>query len=122
LDLGRPRAGSKVEHANQLIERSARELGALVVDLRSFKGRRLLMPDQVHPTAFGQIAMASKALEVLKADGADVRVDPWSLASWEETRKGRLRGDATYAYRRAKEEAKAAWRLTKLGRPPWARY
>jgi lysophospholipase L1-like esterase len=114
LDLGRPRAGAKVEDANRLIERVARDTGALVMDLRSFKGRRLLMADQVHPTAFGQIAMASKALEVLAADGADVRVDPWSLVTWEETATGRIRGDATYAYRRTKEEAKAAWLLARL--------
>lgn len=108
LDLGRPRAGAKVEDANRLIERVASDVGALVVDLRSFKGRRLLMADQVHPTAFGQIAIACKALEVLAADGADVRVDPWSLVNWDETPTGRVRGDATYAYRRAKEETKAA--------------
>jgi lysophospholipase L1-like esterase len=108
VDLGRPRAGAKVEDANRLIERVAAEVGALVMDLRGFKGRRLLMADQVHPTAFGQIAMACKALEVLEADGAEVRVDPWSLVDWEETPTGRIRGDATYAYRRAKEQAKAA--------------
>jgi lysophospholipase L1-like esterase len=111
LDLGRPRAGAKVEDANRVIELAAGEVGALVTDLRSFKGRRLLMADQVHPSAFGQIAIACKALEVLAADGADVRVDPWSLVNWEETPLGRLRGDATYAYRRTKEEAKAAWIL-----------
>jgi lysophospholipase L1-like esterase len=114
LDLGRPRAGAKVEDANQLIDRAACDVGALVMDLRRFKGRRLLMADQVHPTAFGQIAMACKALEVLAADGADVRVDPWSLVDWEETPLTRVRGDATYAYRRAKEEAKAALILTRL--------
>jgi lysophospholipase L1-like esterase len=114
LDLGRPRAGAKVEDASRLIERVAADVGALVMDLRSFKGRRLLMADQVHPTAFGQLAMACKALEVLAADGADVRVDPWSLVNWEETATGRIRGDATYAYRRAKEEAKAAWILARL--------
>jgi lysophospholipase L1-like esterase len=108
VDLGRPRAGAKVEDANRLIERVAADVGALVMDLRAFKGRRLLMADQVHPTAFGQIAMACKALEVLKADGAEVRVDLWSLVDWEETQLGRARGDATYAYRRTKEEAKAA--------------
>ena len=113
LDLGRPRAGAKVEDANRLIERVAADIGALVMDLRSFKGRRLLMADQVHPTAFGQIAMACKALEVLAADGVDVRVDPWSLVDWDETPTGRIRGDATYAYRRAKEEAKAALILTR---------
>jgi hypothetical protein len=108
LDLGRPRAGAKVEEANRAIERVAADLGALVVDLRDFGGRRVLMADQVHPTAFGQIAIACKALEVLAADGMEVRVDPWSLVSWEETALGRLRGDATYAYRRTKAELKAA--------------
>ena len=116
LDLGRPRAGAKVEDANRLIERAARETGALVIDLRHFKGRRLLMADQVHPTAFGQIAIACKALEVLAADGADVRVDPWSLVDWEETPLGRARGDATYAYRRSKEEIRAAALLLRLRR------
>jgi lysophospholipase L1-like esterase len=114
LDLGRPRAGAKVEDANRLIERVAADVGALVMDLRTFKGRRLLMADQVHPTAFGQIAIACKALEVLAADGADVRLDPWALANWEETPLARLRGDTTYAYRRAKEETKAALTLARL--------
>jgi lysophospholipase L1-like esterase len=118
LDLGRPRAGAKVEDANRLIERNAREVGALVVDLRSFKGRRLLMADQVHPTAFGQIAIACKALEVLAADGVDARVDPWSLVNWDETPLGRLRGDTTYAYRRLKEETKAVLRLAKAKTAP----
>jgi hypothetical protein len=84
------------------------------MDLSPFKGRRLLMADQVHPTAFGQIAIACKALEVLAADGADVRVDPWELVDWDETALGRVRGDATYAYRRTKEELKATWLLARL--------
>ena len=33
LDLGRPRAGANVQDANAIIERRAREAGALVVDL-----------------------------------------------------------------------------------------
>ena len=101
-DLGRPRAGARVEDANRLIERVAREVGALVMDLRSFKGRRLLMADQIHPTAFGQLAIASKALETLATDGAEIRANPWDLVDWKETRTGRLRGDTTYAYRRFK--------------------
>jgi lysophospholipase L1-like esterase len=108
LDLGRPRAGAKVEEANACVERLAAEAGALVVDLREFGGRRLLMADQVHPTAFGQIAIACKALEVLAADGMEVRADPWGLVSWEETAVGSIRGDASYAYRRAKAELRAA--------------
>ena len=114
LDLGRPRAGTKVEEANRAIERVAAEVGALVMDLRDFRGRRVLMADQVHPTAFGQIAIACTALEVLAADGLEARADPWSLVSWEETAAGRLRGEATYAYRRIKAEAKAAAQLLRL--------
>ena len=114
LDVGRPRAGAKVEDANELIERVAGDVGALVLDLRGFKGRRLLMADQVHPTAFGQIAIACKALEVLQEDGAEARIDPWELVNWEESARGRLEGDATYAYRRAKEEAKAALALARI--------
>jgi lysophospholipase L1-like esterase len=114
LDLGRPRAGAKVEDANRLIERAAHDIGALVMDLREFKGRRLLMADQAHPTAFGQIAIACKALEVLRADGAPIAADPWDLVHWEEGVRGRLRGDASYAYRRTKEELKAAATILRL--------
>jgi lysophospholipase L1-like esterase len=121
LGLGVPPAGAKVEQANSVIERIAADLGALVMDLRTFAGRRLLMADQIHPTAFGQIAIACKALEVLAADGIEVRADPWDLIEWEETAWGRLRGDATYAYRRAKAEAKAALltRTLRRGQTPF---
>ena len=106
--LGVPPAGTKVEEANGIIEAAAREHGALVVDLRGFGGRRYVMADRVHPTAFGQLAIACKALEVLGAEGLPARADPWSLVSWEETRRGRLRGDLSYAWRATKERAKAA--------------
>jgi lysophospholipase L1-like esterase len=119
LDLGRPRAGAKVEDANQIIEAAARDAGALVADLRGFRGRRILMADQVHPTAFGQLAIACKALEALAADGLTARTDPWQLVDWDETRLGRLRGDATYTYRRAKQAAKAKLEsLTDRGQTP----
>ena len=99
-DLGRPRAGAKkVEAANAAIERS----GALVVDLRGFGARNRVMVDAVHPTAFGQIAIAERALDVLAADGMAVRVRPHTLIAYETTRRRRLRGDATYAYRQAKQ-------------------
>jgi lysophospholipase L1-like esterase len=107
LDLGRPRAGARVAEANAAIEASARRVGALVLDLRGFGGRNLLMADHVHPTAFGQIAIAERALDLLAADGLPVRVRPSSLIRYETTRVGRLRGDLTYAYRRAKVTARA---------------
>jgi lysophospholipase L1-like esterase len=98
LDLGRPRAGAKVEEANAVIERS----GALLVDLRDFGARNRVMVDAVHPTAFGQIAIAERALDVLAADGLTVRVRPSTLIAYETTRWQRLRGDAAYAYRQGK--------------------
>ena len=73
LDLGRPRAGAQVEEANAAIEASARAARALVLDLRDFGARNLVMADHVHPTAFGQIAIAERALDVLAADGLPPR-------------------------------------------------
>jgi lysophospholipase L1-like esterase len=108
LDLGRPRAGAKVDEANAVIEDAARAAGALVVDLRDFGARNHVMVDHVHPTAFGQVAMAERALRVLAADGVTVRVWPSQLIRWDESRWRRLRGDATYAYRHAKVSARAA--------------
>jgi lysophospholipase L1-like esterase len=106
-DLGRPRAGERVDEVNAAIEASAASAGALVLDLRRFKGRALLMADHVHPTAFGQIAIAEAALDLLAADGLPIRTRPKSLIHYETTRVGRLRGDFTYAYRHAKVSARA---------------
>jgi lysophospholipase L1-like esterase len=108
LDLGRPRAGARMHELDDAIERAAGEVGALVLDLRRFGARNLVMPDHVHPTALGQIAMAERALAVLERDGMRVRVRPSSLIYFETTRWRRLRGDATYAYRHAKVSARAA--------------
>lgn len=103
LDLGRPRAGAKVAEANAILLRLAGESGALVCDLRAFGARNLVMVDAVHPTAFGQIAIAERALDVLAADGMEIRVRPSTLIAYETTRRRRLRGDATYAYRQLKQ-------------------
>ncbi len=119
LDLGRPRAGAKVGEVNAAIEASARRNGALVLDLRGFGARNLLMADHVHPTAFGQIAIAECALDLLAADGMAVRVRPSSLIRYETTRIGRLRGDLTFAYRHAKVSARA-FAAARLGRFPSA--
>ena len=116
LDLGRPRAGARVEEANAAIEASARRTGALVLDLRHFRGRNLLMADHVHPTAFGQLAIAERALDLLAAHGMAVRVRPSSLIRYETTRVGRLRGDLTYAYRHAKVSARAVFVAARRGR------
>jgi lysophospholipase L1-like esterase len=99
LHLGRPRAGGLVSEANEVIERVGVELGALLVDLSDFRARNLVMADRVHPTAFGQIAIAELALAVLELDGLPTRVAPRSVVVFETTWWGRLRGDATYVYR-----------------------
>ncbi|HKH17017.1 MAG TPA: GDSL-type esterase/lipase family protein [Solirubrobacteraceae bacterium] len=110
LDLGRPRAGPKVEEANAAIERAAAAHSALVLDLRDFRARNRVMADAVHPTAFGQIAIAERALDVLAADGMEVRVRPHALIAYETTRWKRLRGDATYVYRQLKQAGRMALR------------
>ncbi len=102
LDLGRPRAGAKVGDLNAVIERAATRSGTVVLDLSNFGARNLVMPDHVHPTAFGQIAIAERALDVLAADGMDVVVRPSQLIRYETSRRRRLRGDVTYTYRHAK--------------------
>ena len=109
LDLGRPRAGAKVRQGNEAIERGAAAVGALVLDLGDFGARNLMMVDHVHPTAFGQIAIAERALAVLAADGLATRTPPRSLIAFETTRVGRLRGDTTYVYRRLRLTARNTW-------------
>jgi lysophospholipase L1-like esterase len=109
LDLGRPRAGEKVWELNAVVARAASDAGALVLDLGGFGARNLVMADHVHPTAFGQIAIAEQALEVLARDGVDPVVRPSTLISYEVTPWKRLRGDATYAYRHLKVSARSAF-------------
>ena len=108
LDLGRPRAGAKVGELNATIAAVAAEHRALVLDLSGFGARNLVMADHVHPTAFGQLAIAERALEVLERDGMTVRIRPSSLVRYETTRWRRLRGDWTYSYRHLKVSLRAA--------------
>lgn len=105
LDLGRPRAGPKVRELNAAIVRAAAGTGALVVDLSHFRARNWVMADRVHPTAFGQVAIAERALDVLAGDGAPPRARPSTLIDYETTRWKRLRGDAAYVYRYVKRTA-----------------
>jgi lysophospholipase L1-like esterase len=102
LDLGRPRAGGKVEVANAIIESAAAEIDATIVDLRGFRGRGVLMADHVHPTALGQIAIAERVLDVLAAQGMRVYANPSDLIDYETTWLDRLRADLTYTYRHLK--------------------
>jgi lysophospholipase L1-like esterase len=109
FDLGRPRAGDrKVGELNEVIRRVAAEQGALVVALDDVKARNRVMADRVHPTAFGQMAIAERALDVLAADGLPPKVRPSTLINYETRWHRRLRGDLTYVYRYAKNGFRAA--------------
>jgi lysophospholipase L1-like esterase len=116
LGMGRPGNPARVEEANGLIEAGAERHGALVLDLRPFGARNLMMTDHVHPTAFGQIAIAERALDVLAHDGMAVRVRPSQLIAWTPTWSGRLRSDVTYVYRDLKERARTLWIAASLRR------
>src|SRR5437660_2197114 len=114
LDLGRPRAGAKVGDLNRTIARVAAQLGALVVDLSHFGDRNVVMTDHVHPTAFGQVSIAERALDVLSADGMQVLVRPSSLVNYDTTWWQRLRGDATYTYRHLKVSVRSLALVTRF--------
>ena len=108
LDMGRPRNPELIEQVNLAIERSASKHEALVIDLRRFGGRQVMMPDHVHPTALGQVTIAQLALDTLEADGLPPRVPMSELISYETTPWGRVRGDLTYAYRHLKQDLQLA--------------
>jgi lysophospholipase L1-like esterase len=108
LGLGLPPAGPKVADLNAVVHDSAARVGALVADLSDFGARNHVMADRVHPTAFGQIAIAERALAVLAADGLPAAAAPASLISYRTTHVGRLRGDLTYVYRGLKLRARGA--------------
>ena len=111
LDLGRPRAGAKVLELNATINRAAGD--ALVCDLSDFGARNLVMADHVHPTAFGQIAIAERALAVLAQNGLATRVPPRSLIASSTTWRRRLQADLSYTYRHAKVSASGLWWLVR---------
>lgn len=115
LRLGLPRAGAKVHELNAAITANAAAAGALVLDLSDFGARNHVMADRVHPTAFGQIAIAERALAVLAADGLPTRAHPAALIRYETSWRGRLRGDLSYAYRSGKELARAVGRILLSG-------
>ena len=102
--LGRPPTDSRqVDTLNATVRANASATRALVVELEDFGARNLMMVDHVHPTAFGQVAIARRALAVLAADGMAVQVDPATLIAPSHSRLNAVRGDWTYAYRDIKQ-------------------
>jgi lysophospholipase L1-like esterase len=80
LDLGRPRAGVSVLEANRAIRRVAARRGASVVSIEGLRGWRLVLPDAVHLTALGQVALAERAALALRSEGWAVLESPAALA------------------------------------------
>jgi len=77
-------------------------------------GRNLVMTDHVHPTAFGQVWIAERALQAL---AMDVRVWPSTLIHpGERSRLRSLQGDWTYVYRALKEQLRAAAAVRRAAR------
>ena len=110
LDLGRPRTTVRlVEELDDVVSGVASELGTLLLDLRPWGARNLVMTDHVHPTAFGQINIAERALAVLEGAGMHVAVRPSTLISYSPSRRQRLQADWTYVYRHAKVTAASPW-------------
>jgi lysophospholipase L1-like esterase len=106
--LGRPRAHGVTE-MNGAIRANAVLSGALVLDLGDFGARNQVMVDHIHPTAFGQVAIAKRALSVLGADGVPVRADPVRLiAPRERSRLRAAQGDWSYVYRDLRERSRVA--------------
>jgi lysophospholipase L1-like esterase len=79
LDLGRPRAGAAVIAANAILRRLAADHGALVCGLEDLRGARVLLPDAVHPTSPGMVALAERAADALAAAGVVVPRRPSAL-------------------------------------------
>ncbi|CAB4929615.1 unannotated protein [freshwater metagenome] len=56
-----------------------------MLELTDFGGRRMVLPDVVHPTAPGQVEMAARTVELLAGDGLHGHggaepANPWLLA------------------------------------------
>jgi lysophospholipase L1-like esterase len=85
LRLGRPTAAPKPAIANGAIRRVARATGAVLCELEDFRGWVEVLPDAVHPTAVGHVAIADRAARALGAP-----VLPSSLAGLPARRRDRL--------------------------------
>ncbi len=81
LRLGLPPAGPKVEDANAVVERAARDHGTIVCDLRDLTSRRHVWADRVHLTATGQVAVADRAADALAAAGMPLPRRPSDVAA-----------------------------------------
>ena len=68
VDLGRPTSAPKPGQANAAVRRVAAGNDAIVADLADFGGWTHVLPDVVHPTPLGQVAIADRAARALGAE------------------------------------------------------
>ena len=101
VELGIPPAlPEAIAAANDALRRAAAERGAVLVDLRDFRGARWVWADRVHATAAGQVELADRAARALGAPLPSqtlVEAPGPDLAYWWH-----------YAKRTAREHARAA--------------
>jgi hypothetical protein len=110
LDLGRPRAGGVAE-ANAIIENACRARGAACARLEAFGGCRHVMPDHVHPTALGQLAIADAAAAAL---GPGSRL-PSSLARPADGAPADMAFALAHAWHLARDLARRAMERRRFG-------
>lgn len=112
-DLGRPSAAPKPAAAGAILRRLADEVGAVVCDLAGFGGPRHVLPDAVHPTSLGELAIADAAaralgaahmpsspVEVLAGPTHRARFGAWWARLWLRDVVRRVRERAAFAHLR----------------------
>ena len=72
-DLGRPSAAPKPAQANAILRALP---GVEIVELADFGGRQNVLPDAVHPTSAGMVALAARAAAALGAPPPAEEVPP----------------------------------------------
>jgi len=116
LDLGRPRAAPKPLEANAIIRRIGGSAGAVLVPLDDLAGHPVVLPDAVHPTAFGQVEIAARAVAALAAAGLPPRHDPRALAEPTTSHRARLSYACRWSFLLARDLARRA--RERRARPP----
>jgi lysophospholipase L1-like esterase len=69
----------RLRAANQLIGAVAQQHDLMVLDISDFRGSRLMRADRIHPTALGQLEAADRAVELMRARGVAIPVQPSSI-------------------------------------------
>jgi lysophospholipase L1-like esterase len=103
LELGRPTAGPDIVAANAILRAHAARTQAVVCPLEDLAGPRHLLPDAVHPTSPGMVAIAERALLALGEDAPVASGESRDLARRAQYGAWYLRQVARDALRRVRE-------------------